>query len=191
MNKTKFTFSFCLVIIFLFCFAFAEKTHKTVTNIREINAEETRVPSSNPPQGSSPADGDKYALQGITSLPKSANFILITDVLDGFGGQKQGNACDLSFFAGGQSSPIGVGSSTNFKIYAGFVYPITVRCGDANSDEVVDVGDVVYLINYLFKSGPAPSPTQAADTNCDGNVDVGDVVYLINYLFKGGPAPAC
>ena len=63
--------------------------------------------------------------------------------------------------------------------------------GDANKDGIVDVGDVVYLINYLFKSGPAPSPLPAGDATCDGNVDVGDVVYLINYLFKGGLPPVC
>jgi hypothetical protein len=48
---------------------------------------------------------------------------------------------------------------------------------------------VVYLINYLFKSGPPPYPMEFADVNCDGAVDVQDVVYLINYLFKGGPPP--
>jgi hypothetical protein len=62
-------------------------------------------------------------------------------------------------------------------------------CGDANGDKVVDVGDVVYLVNYLFKSGPAPNPSIAGDANSDGIVNVGDVVYLINYLFKSGPAP--
>ena len=63
--------------------------------------------------------------------------------------------------------------------------------GDASGDGVVDIGDVVYLINYLFKSGPAPYPLIAGDANCDGVVDVGDVIYLINYLFKGGPVPSC
>ena len=63
--------------------------------------------------------------------------------------------------------------------------------GDANGDGLIDVGDVVYLINYLFKSGPTPNPIQAADATCDGNVDVADVVYLINYLFKSGPSPSC
>jgi len=63
--------------------------------------------------------------------------------------------------------------------------------GDASADGIIDVGDVVYVINYLFKSGPTPNPIQAADANCDGNVDVADVVYLINYLFKGGPPPSC
>jgi hypothetical protein len=61
--------------------------------------------------------------------------------------------------------------------------------GDANDDEEVTVSDVVYLINYLFKSGTAPFPLCVGDVNCDGEVNVTDVVYLINYLFKNGPAP--
>jgi len=68
-------------------------------------------------------------------------------------------------------------------------YPFIV--GDANGDRIIDVGDVVYLINYLFKNGPAPNSLQAGDANCDEVVDVGDVVYLINYLFKNGPQPSC
>lgn len=61
--------------------------------------------------------------------------------------------------------------------------------GDCNRDGVIDVGDVVYLINYLFKSGPVPNPLPSGDVNNDSVVDVGDVVYLINYLFKNGPTP--
>jgi len=64
--------------------------------------------------------------------------------------------------------------------------------GDANEDQVIDLGDVVYLINYLFKGGPPPVPClEAGDANCDGFVDLGDVVSLVNYLFKGGPPPPC
>jgi hypothetical protein len=65
------------------------------------------------------------------------------------------------------------------------------KTGDANGDWNVDVGDVVYLINYLYKGGVSPEPVESGDATCEGFVDVGDVVYLINYLFKGGPAPAC
>jgi iron complex transport system substrate-binding protein len=61
--------------------------------------------------------------------------------------------------------------------------------GDANGDSKVTVADVVNMINYLYKGGPAPSPLEKADTNCDGSVNVADVIYLINYLFKGGPPP--
>ncbi len=61
------------------------------------------------------------------------------------------------------------------------------RCGDANGDDKVLVDDVIYLINYLYKGGPAP--LKNSDVNCDGKVNVADVIYLINYLFKGGPIP--
>jgi hypothetical protein len=61
--------------------------------------------------------------------------------------------------------------------------------GDPNGDKVVDVGDVVYLINYLFQGGISPSPQASGDVNEDCVVDVEDVVYLINYLFKGGAPP--
>ena len=63
------------------------------------------------------------------------------------------------------------------------------KCGDCNSDNSVNVGDVVFLINYLFKGGPEPFPLTSADINFDQKVTVSDVVYLINYLFKGGLEP--
>ena len=63
------------------------------------------------------------------------------------------------------------------------------QCGDANGDGMIDIGDVVFLVNYLYKNGAPPNPFAAGDVNSDGIVDLGDVVYLINYLFKGGPPP--
>ncbi len=62
-------------------------------------------------------------------------------------------------------------------------------CGDANGDCEANVGDAVYIINYVFKSGPAPEPLSSGDANCDGECNVGDAVYMINFVFKGGPAP--
>ncbi len=63
--------------------------------------------------------------------------------------------------------------------------------GDANNDESVNVGDAVFLINHVFKGGPAPDPLQLGETNCDGIVNVGDAVFLINFVFKGGAEPSC
>ena len=65
---------------------------------------------------------------------------------------------------------------------------IPVR-GDANGDGEINVGDIVYLVNFLYRNGDPPIPLQAADANCDGIVDIGDVVYLVNYLYRGGPEP--
>jgi len=62
-------------------------------------------------------------------------------------------------------------------------------CGDANRDGTVNIGDAVYIVNYVFKGGLAPAPLGAGDANCDGPVNIGDAVYLVNYIFKGGIAP--
>ncbi len=61
--------------------------------------------------------------------------------------------------------------------------------GDANLDGSVDIGDAVYLINYIFKGGPAPEVPNWADVNADCAVNVGDAVYLVNYVFNSGPEP--
>ncbi len=74
-------------------------------------------------------------------------------------------------------------------LYGGNITVLPYLTGDPNHDGMIDIGDVVYLINYLFKGGPIPDPLEAGDANSDGIVDLGDVVYLINYLFKGGPPP--
>ena len=69
-------------------------------------------------------------------------------------------------------------------------YRITYyKPGDVNKDGEVDIGDIVFLINYLFKGGLPPEFIETADVNGDCVVDIGDVVYLINYLFKNGPVP--
>ncbi len=70
------------------------------------------------------------------------------------------------------------------------LYRILLR-GDANGDGVIDIGDVVYLINYLLTGTSAPHPLWVGDCNCDEIVDIGDVIYLINYLFTGTSPPGC
>jgi hypothetical protein len=61
--------------------------------------------------------------------------------------------------------------------------------GDANGDGDCNVGDAVFVINYVFKGGPPPVPELSADANCDGTSNVGDAVYVINFVFKGGDPP--
>jgi hypothetical protein len=61
--------------------------------------------------------------------------------------------------------------------------------GDVTGDGAINIGDVVFLINFLYRGGPPPQPLSSGDINTDCEVNVGDVVYLINYLFRGGPRP--
>ncbi|UCB52216.1 MAG: hypothetical protein JSV10_09555 [Candidatus Zixiibacteriota bacterium] len=65
-------------------------------------------------------------------------------------------------------------------------------CGDANNDGTINVGDVVYLVTYIYQAGPEPvPPIERADASNDCLVDVGDIVYLVAYLYHAGPAPEC
>ncbi len=61
--------------------------------------------------------------------------------------------------------------------------------GDVNHDGQVDIGDIVFLVNYLFKHSIAPEPIESGDVNGDCEVNIGDVVCLMNYLFKNGDLP--
>ncbi len=107
---------------------------------------------------------------------------------DIFGPTTYPNSDGYSGFSG---TIVRVDSIVGDKLYAYVYVPPSFVPGDANGDGVIAPGDVVYLINYLFRNGPAPDPLVAGDSNCDGSVEPGDVVFLINYLFRGGPAPSC
>lgn len=61
--------------------------------------------------------------------------------------------------------------------------------GDATCDRVVNLGDIVYLVNFVFKGGPPPCLKRFGDSNCDQAVNLSDIVYDVNYIFKGGPKP--
>jgi hypothetical protein len=116
---------------------------------------------------------------------------MVTDVLDGFGGQSESANYRIPVNSGGQSSAIGPSQSTNWAVEAGYVNASNIRHGDANADGTVALGDAIYILNYLFRSGPNPCPMEAGDANCDGAAGLGDAIYILNYLFKGGPSPGC
>jgi hypothetical protein len=64
-------------------------------------------------------------------------------------------------------------------------------CGDLDGSGVADMLDVIYLIAYLYRQGPAPDPLEMGDINRDGAMNMIDVIYLVSYLYKGGPGPVC
>ena len=62
--------------------------------------------------------------------------------------------------------------------------------GDANFDASITSADIVYMVNYVFKSGTAPLPiAQAGDVNCDSGLSSADIIALVNFVFKSGPVP--
>ncbi|MCC6963510.1 MAG: hypothetical protein IT585_09690 [candidate division Zixibacteria bacterium] len=65
----------------------------------------------------------------------------------------------------------------------------TMRPGDPDGNGQISISDAVFLINYIFASGPAPVPLLSGDADCSGAISISDAVYLINYIFGGGPEP--
>jgi hypothetical protein len=64
-----------------------------------------------------------------------------------------------------------------------------LRSGDFDVDGEVDLSDVVRMIVYLFKGGPAhPACDAAIDVSADGRVTSTDLIMMVNYIFKGAPA---
>ncbi|KPK99750.1 MAG: hypothetical protein AMJ91_06485 [candidate division Zixibacteria bacterium SM23_73_3] len=63
------------------------------------------------------------------------------------------------------------------------------QIGDVSGDGLINIEDILFIVNYLYKDGPAPYYLMVGDCNCDEVVDLGDVLYLISYLYKGGQLP--
>ena len=71
---------------------------------------------------------------------------------------------------------------------------VTFICGDINCDggALVDAGDLVYLVDFMFSEGPPPMVPEAADVDgSGGDLDIADLVYLVDFMFNSGPAPDC
>jgi hypothetical protein len=58
--------------------------------------------------------------------------------------------------------------------------------GDANGDMSINVGDMVYLISFLEKGGPAPYPLGNGDPNGDGCIAHDDVAFINCIIETGG-----
>jgi len=57
------------------------------------------------------------------------------------------------------------------------------RRGDADTNNALDIADVIFSLSYLFVSGPAPTCLDAADANDDGRVDLSDAIRVLLHLF--------
>jgi hypothetical protein len=90
----------------------------------------------------------------------------------------------------GNLRPCGTGVDIGAYEFGDCGAALQFRRGLIDSNEAVDLTDPVYLLNYLFASGPPPSCPKAADVNDTGNLDLTDAVYLLGHLFLGGPPPA-
>ena len=66
-----------------------------------------------------------------------------------------------------------------------------VSGGDCNFDGTVNILDLNFTVNYIFRNGPAPVPFLLGDANCDSTpMQILDLNYLVNKIFRSGP-PTC
>jgi hypothetical protein len=62
--------------------------------------------------------------------------------------------------------------------------------GDYNGDGLVNIGDALYLTEFIYKDGETPvGGAGRADANCDTNIDISDVIYMIKFLLAEGGEP--
>jgi hypothetical protein len=64
-------------------------------------------------------------------------------------------------------------------------------CGDADGNGAVNIVDVMYIIEYIYLSGPAPVILHSADVDHSGEINLLDICRLFVYLYKGGAPPNC
>ena len=81
--------------------------------------------------------------------------------------------------------------SANVVVNSGSVTILNFLCGnvDGSPDLMIDISDLVYLVNFMFTSGPDPIPYDAGKVDCNGDIDISDLVYFVDFIFTSGPVP--
>lgn len=62
---------------------------------------------------------------------------------------------------------------------------------NGDSDESIDISDLIYLVEYMFSNGPEPPCFEEANIDGDNqsSVDIADLIYLVDFMFSDGPSP--
>ena len=131
-----------------------------------IAAEQGNIENKNSPNQSAaaPASGEQIKWQVISA-----------------GGNRGSSTSYVLSGTVGQTA-VGSGTSTSYKLNQGFWQNFAAsncNCGDANGDGTINISDAVFLIQYIFAHGTAPSPICLGDANGDNTVNISDAVYLI------------
>ena len=97
-------------------------------------------------------------------------------------GGTEGSSTSFQLMGTVGQTAVGQGSSTNFIVNQGYwqdfggPQPCDCMPGDADGNELINISDAVYLINYIFGGGPAPIPYAI----CSGDADyvTGQAIYV-------------
>ncbi len=115
------------------------------------------------------------------------------------GGSQNGTSTNYVLSGTVAQTAVGGGSSTNYGLNHGYWQDfggggVVCDCtpGDANGSPPTNIFDITYMISYLYKGGPAPTPYPICSGDPNGlgcTCNIFDITYLISFLYKGGPAP--
>ena len=65
-------------------------------------------------------------------------------------------------------------------------------CGDFDGlAGPINVLDLTYLVDYMFRGGAVPPDMNLADLTNDGNIGILDLTFMVDFIFRGGPPPPC
>lgn len=68
---------------------------------------------------------------------------------------------------------------------------LAYTCGDADNNSILNLLDLLFLIDYYFRSGPEPEIFYSGDVNSDGMINLIDIVFVSSHLFNNGPELNC
>jgi uncharacterized Ntn-hydrolase superfamily protein len=152
---------------------------------------------------------------GLPHLGTDSSVITVTALNSSAEPPSLGSQVSLSHSGGGSLSAVtnqGGGVFTAFLIAGTSVETDTIRafiaggeqtvevsipghvfyflCGDVNEEGVITSADIIWMVNHLFKSGPAPLPVpESGDVDGSGALTSGDIIFLVNFVFKSGTTP--
>jgi len=78
------------------------------------------------------------------------------------------------------------GTMEKYKAESGWEnFKIIISKGDANSDGLVNVTDIVATVNFIMEKPSESFNKEAADLNGDGKVNVTDIVMMVSIIMDG------
>ena len=90
-----------------------------------------------------------------------------------------------------------IGDTVSFDISSGgsgccigYTGNIDYSQDDGSIVNTIDIGDLVFMVNYMFRDGPEPPCIDELNvTGGSDGIDIGELIYLVNFMFHGGPPP--
>ena len=135
----------------------------------------------------------------VTRLSSFGHFLVFSTYL---GGADNDLGLGIAVDASGNTYITGVTLSTNFPIQGEYqtdqgwldvyVTKFAACCvgdrGDLNGDGIdAKILDLTFLVDRIFRGGPAPACPEEADVNGDGRAgDILDMTFLVDFIFRGG-----